>query len=127
MRISRLKNTNIIVLGPSRYCPFLFSPFDETLLSFFPYFFLLGLLIHDAIFFLAILYFQVSPNNKLVAYAEDTKGDEIYTVYVIDAETRTPVGKPLQNVTSYLEWAGDNSLVYITMDAILRPDKVGSG
>lgn len=67
--------------------------------------------------------FKVSPNNKLVAYAEDTKGDEIYTVYVIDAKTQTPVGKPLRNVTSYLEWAGDDSLVYITMDEILRPEK----
>ncbi|KAJ8625276.1 hypothetical protein MRB53_033806 [Persea americana] len=64
-----------------------------------------------------------SPNNKLVAYAEDTKGDEIYTVYVIDADTRTPVGKPLQNVTSNLGWAGDDSLVYVTMDEFLRPDK----
>ncbi|XP_078427385.1 prolyl oligopeptidase family protein [Wolffia australiana] len=68
--------------------------------------------------------FKVSTNNKLVAYAEDTKGDEIYTVYVIDAETGTPVGKPLSNVTSYVEWAGDDALVYITMDEILRPDKV---
>ncbi|KAJ7942599.1 Prolyl oligopeptidase family protein [Quillaja saponaria] len=67
--------------------------------------------------------FQVSPNNKLVAYAEDTKGDEIYTVYVIDAETQTPVGKPLVGVTSNLEWAGDEALVYITMDEILRPNK----
>ncbi|KAK6160537.1 hypothetical protein DH2020_003918 [Rehmannia glutinosa] len=66
----------------------------------------------------------VSPNNKLVAYAEDTKGDEIYTVYVIDAESRTPVGKPLVGVTSDLEWAGDNALVYTTRDEILRPDKV---
>ncbi|KAA8541449.1 hypothetical protein F0562_025412 [Nyssa sinensis] len=68
--------------------------------------------------------FKVSPNNKLVAYAEDTKGDEIYTVYVLDADMRTPVGKPLVGVTSYLEWAGDEVLVYITMDEILRPDKV---
>ncbi|XP_019428332.1 PREDICTED: uncharacterized protein LOC109336282 isoform X1 [Lupinus angustifolius] len=68
--------------------------------------------------------FQVSPNNKLVAYAEDTKGNEIYTVYVIDAETQTPIGEPLLGVTSYLEWAGDDALVYITMDEILRPDKV---
>lgn len=67
---------------------------------------------------------QVSPNNKLVAYAEDTKGDEIYTVYIIDAETGAPVGKPLVGVTSYLKWAGDDALVYITMDEILRPDKV---
>ncbi|XP_058090244.1 uncharacterized protein LOC131236807 isoform X1 [Magnolia sinica] len=68
--------------------------------------------------------FEVSPNNKLVAYAEDIKGDEIYTVNVIDAETRTPVGTPLKSVTSYLEWAGDETLVYITMDETLRPDKV---
>ncbi|KAL1565420.1 oligopeptidase B [Salvia divinorum] len=68
--------------------------------------------------------FKVSPNNKLVAYAEDTKGDEIYTVYVIDAESRTPVGKPLSGVTSDLEWAGDDALVYTTRDEILRPDKV---
>ena len=67
---------------------------------------------------------QVSPNNRLVAYAEDTKGNEIYTVYVIDALTGAPVGQPLLNVTSYLEWAGDDALAYITMDATLRPDKV---
>nr|KAJ0198638.1 hypothetical protein LSAT_V11C600305640 [Lactuca sativa] len=68
--------------------------------------------------------FNVSPNHKLVAYAEDTKGDEIYTIYVMDAETCTLVGDPLVGVTSYLEWAGDEALLYITMDAILRPDKV---
>lgn len=68
---------------------------------------------------------QVSPNNKLVAYAEDTKGDEIYTVYIIDAESGMLVGKPLVgSITSYLEWAGDEALVYVTMDDILRPDKV---
>ncbi|KAK2995294.1 hypothetical protein RJ640_013503, partial [Escallonia rubra] len=68
--------------------------------------------------------FRVSPNNKLVAYAEDTKGDEIYTIFVIDAETRTPVGKPLVGVTSDIEWAGNDALAYSTMDEILRPDKV---
>lgn len=77
------------------------------------------------LFFVCVcVWFQVSPNNKLVAYAEDTKGDEIYTVYVIDAETGAVVGKPLANLTSYLEWAGDGALVYITMDETLRPDKV---
>lgn len=69
--------------------------------------------------------FKVSPNNKLVAYAEDTKGDEIYTLYVIDAESGMLIGKPLVGaITSYLEWAGDDALVYVTMDEILRPDKV---
>ncbi|KAK2635155.1 hypothetical protein Ddye_029947 [Dipteronia dyeriana] len=73
--------------------------------------------------FYSIGAFKVSPNNKLVAYAEDTKGDEIYTIYVIDAKTGVPVGKPLVSLTSYLEWAGDETLVYVTMDEILRPDK----
>ncbi|XP_047330026.1 protease 2 [Impatiens glandulifera] len=68
--------------------------------------------------------FKVSPNNKLVAYAEDTKGDEIYTVYVIDAETGNTVGERLVGVTSDVEWAGDETLLYVTMDSTLRPDKV---
>lgn len=83
----------------------------------FPCMFLLLLLPHFS-------KFQVSPNNKLVAYAEDTKGDEIYSAYVIDAETKTPLEKPLAGVTSNLEWAGDGAWLYITMDATLRPDKV---
>ena len=58
------------------------------------------------------------------ANAEDTKGNEIYTVYVMDAENQTPVGKPLVGMTSDLEWAGNETLVYITMDEILRPDEV---
>lgn len=74
----------------------------------------------------SLLILQVSPNNKLVAYAEDTKGDEIYSVYIIDAETKEPLEKPLVGVTSNLEWAGDGALLYITMDATLRPDKVQS-
>lgn len=69
--------------------------------------------------------FKVSPNDKLVAYAEDTKGNEIYTIYVIDAESGDLVGKPIEgSLTSFLEWAADGALVYITMDATLRPDKV---
>lgn len=69
--------------------------------------------------------FKVSPNNKLAAYAEDTKGNEIYTIYIIDVESGSPVGKPIEGaLTSNLEWAGDDALVYVTMDAILRPDKV---
>lgn len=49
-----------------------------------------------------------------------------YILYVIDAETQATIGEPLVGVTSYLEWAGDNAFVYITMDEILRPDKVGN-
>lgn len=59
-----------------------------------------------------------------MAYAEDTIGNEIYTVHIIDIESRAPVGEPLVRMTSELEWAGDEALVYVTMDEILRLDKV---
>ena len=42
----------------------------------------------------------------------------------MDAETRSPVGEPLVGVTVNFEWVGDEALVYITMDEILRPYKV---
>nr|GMD69166.1 prolyl endopeptidase-like [Ipomoea batatas] len=74
--------------------------------------------------FYSISAFKVSPNGKLVAYAEDTIGNEIYTVHIIDIESRAPVGEPLVRMTSELEWAGDEALVYVTMDEILRLDKV---
>ncbi|KAK8924135.1 hypothetical protein KSP39_PZI019305 [Platanthera zijinensis] len=70
--------------------------------------------------------FLPSPNNKLIAYAEETKGDGIYTVYVIDANKGTAIGNPLKGVTSYIQWAGDDALVYITRDESHRPDKVWS-
>lgn len=68
--------------------------------------------------------FKISPNHKMVAYAEDTKGDEIYTIYVIDADSGALVGRPIVGATSDVEWAGNGALVYVTMDEILRPDKV---
>ncbi|KAI4980558.1 hypothetical protein ZWY2020_021043 [Hordeum vulgare] len=34
------------------------------------------------------------------------------------------VGQPLKGVTSEIEWAGDDYLVYVTMDSLHRPDKV---
>ncbi|ERN10239.1 hypothetical protein AMTRI_Chr09g31950 [Amborella trichopoda] len=68
--------------------------------------------------------FEISSNNKLMAYAEDTKGDEIYTVNIMDIETQSPIEKPLTGVTEAIEWAGDEALVYVTMDEIHRPDKV---
>ncbi|KAK8923401.1 hypothetical protein KSP39_PZI019820 [Platanthera zijinensis] len=70
--------------------------------------------------------FRPSPNNKLIAYTEDTKGDDIYTIYVIDADSGTAIGNPLKGVYPYIEWAGDDALVYITRDESYRHYKVWS-
>ncbi|CAN7083263.1 unnamed protein product [Brassica oleracea var. botrytis] len=50
--------------------------------------------------------FKASPDHKLVAYAEDTKGVEIYTVNVTDSEALKSLGEPLKGLTCYLQWAG---------------------
>ncbi|KHN37344.1 Protease 2 [Glycine soja] len=44
-----------------------------------------------------------------------------------DSIMSATIGEPLVGVTSYFEWAGDNALVYVMMDEILRPDKSGGG
>ncbi|KAL6969102.1 oligopeptidase B, partial [Sarracenia purpurea var. burkii] len=124
---------NIKAEGHGYYCVDAFKVIVTSLLSHLV--FRCSLLAHSISLFECLLlldfpcsqsfsYSQVSMNNKLVAYAEDTKGDEIYHAYVIDAETGTLVGKPLIGVTSNLEWAGDTALLYVTMDATLRPEKV---
>uniref|UniRef100_A0A7N0UH58 Peptidase S9A N-terminal domain-containing protein n=1 Tax=Kalanchoe fedtschenkoi TaxID=63787 RepID=A0A7N0UH58_KALFE len=74
--------------------------------------------------FYSIGNFKVSPNNKLVAYTEDVTGNEIYTAHIINAETRDPIEKPLASVTSCIEWAGNDALLYMTLDETLRPYKV---
>jgi protease II len=40
----------------------------------------------------------VSPNHKMIAYAEDTKGDKIYNVYVIDAQNGELISSPLMGI-----------------------------
>lgn len=67
---------------------------------------------------------KVSPNHKLFSYSEDTKGDEVYTVYIVNIDTNEYVGKPLTGVTTDLEWIDNETLAYITQDDLHRPFKV---
>ncbi|KAI5075235.1 hypothetical protein GOP47_0009311, partial [Adiantum capillus-veneris] len=68
--------------------------------------------------------FKVSPDHKLLAYGEDTKGDEVYTVYVVAIDTGEHVGKPLKGMTECVEWINSETLAYITQDDLHRPFKV---
>eukprot|EP00250_Pteridium_aquilinum_P010436 c19386_g1_i1 orf=41-2374(+) len=68
--------------------------------------------------------FELSPDHKLLAYGEDTKGDEVYTVYVVDINTGKRAGEPLCEVTENLKWIDNDTLVYITQDDLHRPFKV---
>lgn len=70
--------------------------------------------------------YEVSPNQKLLAWAEDTKGGEQYTLRVTDLETgKELLSKPIHNTSGSLAWANDNAtLFYVTKDKLDRPFKV---
>ena len=69
-----------------------------------------------------------SPDNKLLAYAVDTKGNESYTLYVKDLETgKQLLKRPIPETAGSFAWALDNkTLFYVTKDALDRPYKVST-
>jgi len=69
--------------------------------------------------------FAVSPNHRLLAYSVDFEGDEMYTIRVMDLETRALLADEIPNTYYTLEWANDNrTFFYTTLDAAKRPHQV---
>jgi oligopeptidase B len=65
-----------------------------------------------------------SPDHKLIAYAVDTKGSELYTVHVVEADTGTIVDDRIVDNNGSFEWASDSrTLLYIWLDDEHRPRK----
>ena len=68
---------------------------------------------------------EISPNNQILAYAEDTKGRRIYTIKFIDLNTRKSLTDVIPNTTGNFEWANDNHTFFYTIkDEALRPYKI---
>ena len=68
---------------------------------------------------------EVSPDNRLLAYAEDTLSRRIYAIRFKDLTTGETLPDRLENTAGNLVWAGDNEHVFYTRkDSTLRPDKV---
>jgi oligopeptidase B len=64
----------------------------------------------------------VSPNQQLLAYAWDTAGNEIYSIYVKDLATGKVHDDIIPAASNDLQWANDNAtLFYTTLDETLRP------
>ena len=60
---------------------------------------------------------QVSPDNRLVAYAEDTVGRRQYTLRVKNLETGEILPDRMENVEGAIAWAGDSrTILYIEKD-----------
>jgi oligopeptidase B len=71
--------------------------------------------------FMSVAGMTVSPNQSLLAYAVDTAGNEIYTLYVKNLFTGETYPDAIPNATNNLQWANDNvTLFYTTLDAALR-------
>jgi oligopeptidase B len=68
----------------------------------------------------------VSTNEQLLAYAQDTVGRRIYTLYFKDIVTGKRLADEITHTTGEVVWANDNKTVfYVTQDTqTLRANKV---
>jgi oligopeptidase B len=63
-----------------------------------------------------------SPDHRLIAYAVDTNGSELYRVNVIEAASGALVDSRIVDSNGSLEWAADSrSLLYVWLDNEHRP------
>ncbi|MFD2245872.1 S9 family peptidase [Pontibacter ruber] len=68
---------------------------------------------------------DVSPNNKLVAFGEDTVSRRKYTIRFKDLSTGQLLKDQIPNTTGSAVWANDNKTVFYTMkDPALRSFKI---
>lgn len=69
--------------------------------------------------------FEVSPDHRLLAYATDHSGDEIYTLKIRDLQTGQDLPDAIDGVYYSLAWSTDCSTVfYTTLDHTKRPYRV---
>ena len=52
--------------------------------------------------------FEVSPNNKIMAYSVDTVSRRLYTIYFMDLNSRKIIGEGISNTSGSITWANDN-------------------
>ncbi|HEU4530421.1 MAG TPA: S9 family peptidase [Steroidobacteraceae bacterium] len=63
--------------------------------------------------------FEVSPNNRLLAYAEDNVGRRQYIIRVRDLDTGKVLEDRIENAEPGMVWADDNrSVLYIEKDPV---------
>ena len=68
---------------------------------------------------------EVSPDNRLLVYAEDTLSRRIYALRFKDLATGETLPDRIENTSGNAVWAADNRTVFYTRkDETLRPDRV---
>ncbi|PWJ36145.1 S9 family peptidase [Sediminitomix flava] len=57
---------------------------------------------------------SISSENDILAFAADTKGRRIYTIYFVNLETGEQYTDTIENVTGDITWANDNKTLFYT-------------
>ena len=71
---------------------------------------------HD---FFQIGHYEISPSEKLVAYAEDTAGRQQFTIRIRDLATGRTLPDEIRNTPGAMAWADDNhTLFYVENDPV---------
>jgi len=70
--------------------------------------------------------YEISPDNKMIAWTDDAVGRRQYTLRIKNLETGAVLQDAIENIESGVAWAGDNrTLIYIAKDPVtLLGDKV---
>ncbi len=59
-------------------------------------------------------FFEVSPDNKLLAYTEDTVSRRLFTLKILNLETGEYFPEEIKNISSGISWANDNKTIFYT-------------
>jgi len=66
--------------------------------------------------------YEVSPDGRWLAYSEDVRGDEHYTLRIKDLSTGRLLPEVIENTADSAEWCEDGqSLYYTVLDDLVRP------
>ncbi len=65
-----------------------------------------------------------SPDHQLLAYSVDHKGDELYTLYVLDLSSGVLFDHPIERTYSAVWTEDSRSLLYVAHDKNHRPNQV---
>lgn len=70
---------------------------------------------------------ETSPNQRYLAYTEDTSGGEEYRLYVKDLNTNSIITTPVDRIAPDIVWANDNATLFFTKhDEAWRPYQIWS-
>ena len=62
--------------------------------------------------------FEISPNNKIMAYSVDTVSRRLYTIYFMDLNSRKIIGEGISNTSGSITWANDNITIFYNLKDI---------